>query len=145
MGIADFLQNKKKEQAEKNLNEGLAFLAENKNKPGVVTTPSGLQYEVLFQAETEKRPTATSSVTCHYEGKLLNGKVFDSSVQRGMPATFPLNGVIAGWTEGLQYMNVGSKYRFFIPSELAYGNRQVSSDIGPNSTLIFDVELIAIQ
>jgi FKBP-type peptidyl-prolyl cis-trans isomerase FklB len=145
MGIADFLQNRKKEIAEKNLNEGLAFLAENKNKPGVVTTPSGLQYEVIFQAETDKKPTATSSVTCHYEGKLLNGKVFDSSVKRGMPATFPLNRVIAGWTEGLQYMNVGSKYRFFIPSDLAYGNSQVGSDIGPNSTLIFEVELIAIQ
>ena len=141
MGIADFLFQRNQEKAKKNLEEGQAFLEKNKENEAVVCLESGLQYEVLTAAEGE-HPTASSSVTCHYEGKLLNGKVFDSSYQRGQPATFPLNRVIPGWTEGLQLMAAGSKYRFYIPAHLAYGDRQVGSDIPPNSTLIFDVELI---
>jgi FKBP-type peptidyl-prolyl cis-trans isomerase FklB len=130
--------------AETNLKAGQDFLAANKEKPGVTTLPSGLQYQVLTTGTGEK-PGATSKVTCHYHGTLINGTVFDSSVQRGKPAAFPLNMVIKGWTEGLQLMAVGSKWRFFIPSELGYGNRQVSAEIGPNSTLIFDVELLGID
>lgn len=141
MSISDFLFNKKKEKAMANLEEGKTFLEENKTKPNIVALESGLQYEILTPADGEK-PTAQSSVTCHYEGKLLNGKVFDSSVKRNQPATFPLNRVISGWTEGLQLMSKGAKYRFFIPPNLAYGDRQVGSDIPPNSTLIFEVELL---
>ena len=144
MGIADKLRLMKQAKFEKNLKEGLDFLAENKSKDGVVELPSGLQYLVLQEAEGDK-PTAYNKVTCHYHGTLTNGTVFDSSVQRGQPATFPLNMVISGWTEGLQLMNVGSKYRFFIPPQLAYGDRHVSAEIGPNSTLIFDVELLGIN
>lgn len=144
MGIADKLRLMKQAKSEKNLKEGLDFLAENKSKDGVVELPSGLQYQVLQEAEGDK-PTAYNKVTCHYHGTLINGTVFDSSVQRGQPATFPLNMVISGWTEGLQLMNVGSKYRFFIPPQLAYGDRHVSAEIGPNSTLIFDVELLGIN
>lgn len=143
MGISDILFQKNKEKSEANLKAGETFLAENKTKPGVVALPSGLQYEVLTEGDGPK-PTPIHKVTCHYHGTLLNGKVFDSSVQRNQPATFPLNAVIAGWTEGVQLMPVGSKFRFFIPPHLAYGDRQVGSDIGPNSTLIFDVELLAI-
>lgn len=145
MGIADILQQRKKEKAAKILQEGIDFLAKNATKLGVVTTASGLQYEVVTPSETTQYPTATSNVTCHYVGTLLDGKEFDSSVKRNRPATFPLDKVIAGWTEGLQLMNVGSTYRFFIPSQLAYGDRQVGSDIPPNSTLIFEVYLLAIQ
>jgi FKBP-type peptidyl-prolyl cis-trans isomerase FklB len=144
MGISDLLGQRNREKAEANLKAGEAFLAENKNKEGVVTLPSGLQYLVLTEGEGNK-PGATSRVTCHYHGTLIDGRIFDSSVQRGQPATFPLNQVIAGWTEGVQLMSTGSKYRFFIPPHLGYGNRQVGSDIGPNSTLIFDVELISIS
>ncbi len=144
MGIADILASKNKEKAEANLNAGIAFLEENKTKEGVVALPSGLQYLVLKEGEGAK-PTASNRVTCHYHGTLIDGSIFDSSVQRGQPATFPLNQVIAGWTEGVQLMSLGSKYRFFIPSELGYGNRQVGSDIGPNSVLIFDVELLGIN
>lgn len=124
------------------LKEGRDFLQQNAAREGVVSLPSGLQYEILKEAEGDRKPTATTSVTCHYEGRLINGKVFDSSYKRGTPATFPLNRVIQGWTEGLQLMVPGSKYRFFIPSELGYGNRAMGSDIPANSTLIFDVELI---
>lgn len=145
MGIADILFQRNKEKAEKNLKEGQEFLEQNKSKEGVVCLPSGLQYKVLVPAEGEKRATAISSVTCHYEGKLLNGKIFDSSKKRGAPLTFPLNRVIAGWTEGLQLMPIGSTYEFYIPAHLAYGDRQVGSDIPPNSTLIFEVELLNIQ
>ncbi len=109
----------------------------------MVTLASGLQYLVLTEGDGAK-PVAANRVTCHYHGTLIDGRIFDSSVQRGQPATFPLNQVIAGWTEGLQLMGIGSKYRFFIPSGLGYGNRQVGSDIGPNSVLIFDVELLGI-
>ncbi|RQO31987.1 peptidylprolyl isomerase [Taibaiella sp. KBW10] len=144
MGISDILFQKNKDKAEANLKEGMDFLANNKSNPNVVALESGLQYEVLKEGEGAQ-PTAAQSVTCHYHGTLLNGNIFDSSVQRGQPATFPLNRVISGWTEGVQLMKTGSKYRFFIPPHLAYGDRQVGSDIGPNSTLIFEVELLGIQ
>jgi FKBP-type peptidyl-prolyl cis-trans isomerase FklB len=141
MSVADKLAQLRAEKAAQNLAEGQAFLQENKTKEGVVETASGLQYQVLTLGEGDK-PWATHTVTCHYHGTLINGTIFDSSVQRGQPASFPLNMVIKGWTEGLQLMPKGSKFRFFIPPQLGYGERQVSAEIGPNSTLIFDVELI---
>jgi FKBP-type peptidyl-prolyl cis-trans isomerase len=144
MSISDILFKKKQEQAAANLKTGQDFLAENKAKEGVVELPSGLQYSILKEGDGAK-PTAFNTVTCHYHGTLINGTIFDSSVQRGKPASFPLNMVIKGWTEGLQLMNVGSKYRFYIPPHLAYGERQVSAEIGANSTLIFDVELLGIN
>ncbi len=143
MGIADILFQRNKEKAETNLKRGMEFLEQNKQRAGVTALESGLQYEILQPAEGV-RPAAASKVTCHYEGRLIDGNIFDSSVQRGQPATFPLDRVIAGWTEGLQLMAAGSKYRFFIPSHLAYGERQTGS-IAPNSTLIFDVELISFS
>ena len=127
-----------------NLNAGEQFLEDNKQKPGVTTLPSGLQYEVITEG-TGPKPTGTSKVTCHYHGTLIDGTVFDSSVKRGQPATFPLNMVIKGWTEALQLMPVGSKWRLFLPPHLAYGNRQTGAHIGPNSTLIFEVELLGIS
>lgn len=144
MGIADKLFNMKNEKAAANLKAGQDFLAANKQKPGVTALPSGLQYEVITEGKGIK-PGARSNVTCHYHGSLIDGTVFDSSVKRGQPATFPLNRVISGWTEGLQLMGVGSKWRFFIPPNLAYGDRQTGSDIGPNSTLIFEVELLGVS
>ncbi|MNU19059.1 FKBP-type 22 kDa peptidyl-prolyl cis-trans isomerase [compost metagenome] len=144
MGISDILFQRNKDKAEANLKEGMDFLEQNKTKENIVALESGLQYEILKEGEGAQ-PTASQSVTCHYHGTLLNGNIFDSSVQRGQPATFPLNRVITGWTEGVQLMKVGSKFRFFIPPHLAYGDRQVGSDIGPNSTLIFEVELLGIQ
>lgn len=125
------------------MQEGLDFLAENGKKPGITTTASGLQYEVLTMGSGDK-PKATDQVTTHYEGRLIDGTVFDSSYKRGQPATFPLNGVIRGWTEALQLMPEGSKFRLYIPQELAYGPRGAGSMIKPYSTLIFDVELITI-
>lgn len=124
--------------------EGEAFLAANKEKPNVVTTESGLQYEILEEGDSNESPEATDTVTVHYHGTLTDGTVFDSSVQRGQPASFPLNGVIRGWTEGLQYMSVGDKYRFYIPSDLAYGPRG-QGQIPANSVLIFDVDLLGIE
>ena len=124
--------------------EGEAFLTENAQKPGVTTLPSGLQYEILTEG-TGKKPTLRSSVTTHYHGTLTNGTVFDSSYQRGQPATFPVNGVIAGWTEALQLMPEGSKWRLYIPSDLAYGKRGAGRDIGPDSALVFDVELLKVN
>src|SRR5690606_38244904 len=124
--------------------EGEDFLAKNKEKENIISLESGLQYEVITEAEGAK-PNASNNVTCHYEGKLLNGKIFDSSIKRNTPATFPLNRVISGWTEGLQLMSIGSKFRFFIPPHLAYGDRQVGADIPPHSTLIFEVELLGIN
>lgn len=124
--------------------EGEAFLAANGKKPGVKTTASGLQYEVLREGTGEK-PTAESTVTAHYEGTLTNGDVFDSSYERGNPIDFPLNGVIKGWTEGLQLMKVGAKYKFYIPYDLGYGERGSGRKIPPFSTLIFTVELVAIK
>ncbi|MGI4886695.1 MAG: FKBP-type peptidyl-prolyl cis-trans isomerase [Janthinobacterium lividum] len=124
--------------------EGEAFLAENAQKPGVTTLPSGLQYEIIT-AGTGQKPTLKSSVTTHYHGTLPNGTVFDSSYQRGQPATFPVNGVIAGWTEALQLMPEGSKWRLYIPSDLAYGKRGAGRDIGPDAALVFDVELLKVN
>ncbi|MBC8173815.1 MAG: FKBP-type peptidyl-prolyl cis-trans isomerase [Chitinophagales bacterium] len=144
MGIGDKLFQQKNEKSAANLKAGQDFLDTNKNKPGIHALPSGLQYEILTEG-TGAKPGATSNVTCHYHGTLIDGTVFDSSVNRGQPATFPLNKVIKGWTEGLQLMPTGSKWRFYIPPQLGYGDRQVSAQIGPNSTLIFDVELIKIS
>jgi FKBP-type peptidyl-prolyl cis-trans isomerase FklB len=144
MGIADKLFQFRNEKASANLKAGQDFLETNKLKPGVVELPSGLQYEVIHNGDGPK-PLATNKVTCHYHGTLIDGIVFDSSVKRGQPATFPLNGVIKGWTEGLQLMNQGSKWRFFIPPQLGYGDREVSAQIGANSTLVFEVELISIS
>jgi FKBP-type peptidyl-prolyl cis-trans isomerase len=127
--------------SEENKAAGAAFLTENAKKENIVTTASGLQYEILTQGEGPS-PSATTSVTVHYRGTSLDGKEFDSSYSRNAPATFPLNRVIAGWTEGLQLMNVGAKYRFYIPSELACGERGAGGSIGPSETLIFDVELL---
>ena len=144
MGIADKLAQLKSDKSAVNLKAGQDFLAANKLREGVTETASGLQYEVLQSAEGDK-PWPTHTVTCHYHGTLIDGTVFDSSVKRGVPASFPLNMVIKGWTEGLQLMPVASKFRFFIPANLGYGDRQVSAQIGPNSTLIFDVELISFK
>ena len=144
MGIADKLFQFRNEKASANLQAGLDFLEANKLKPGVIELPSGLQYEVIHNGDGPK-PLATNKVTCHYHGTLIDGTVFDSSVKRGQPATFPLNAVIKGWTEGLQLMNQGSKWRFFIPPQLGYGERQVSAQIGPNSTLVFEVELLGVS
>ena len=130
--------------AEKNQKEGAAFLAANAKKADVKTTPSGLQYLVIKEG-AGKQPTATDAVTVHYRGTLLDGTEFDSSYKRNQPATFPLNQVIKGWTEGVQLMKEGAKYRFFIPSELGYGQRGAGGLIGPNATLIFEVELISVQ
>ena len=144
MGIADRLFNMKNQKAEENLKAGEEFLEANKSKEGIVALPSGLQYEVMKTGDGPK-PSPTDKVTCHYHGTLINGTIFDSSVQRGKPATFPLNQVIKGWTEGVPMMTMGSKWRFFIPPHLGYGDRQVSAEIGPNSTLIFEVELLGIN
>jgi len=130
--------------ADKNQKEGTAFLAENKKKKGVTTLPSGLQYEVLT-AGKGKMPKATDNVTVHYKGTLIDGTVFDSSIDRGEPATFPVNGVIKGWIEALQLMKEGSKWRLFIPSDLAYGPQGAGGVIGPNAVLIFDVELLSVK
>ncbi len=133
----------RKETAEKNRTEGQAFLAENAKKPGVITTASGLQYTVLTEGSGPK-PKATDRVRVHYHGTLLSGKVFDSSVDRGEPVVFELNRVIPGWIEGLQLMGVGSKYKFFVPPELAYAE-SAPGEIGPNAVLIFEVELLGIE
>jgi len=138
------MQAKMQAEAAANKKDGDAFLAANKGKEGVVALPSGLQYKVLKQG-TGPKPAATDSVVCNYRGTLINGKEFDSSYKRGEPATFPVNGVIKGWTEALQQMPVGSKWQLFVPSDLAYGERGAGEDIGPNSTLIFEVELLSIQ
>ena len=132
------------EKGKKAKEEGENYLAENAKKEGVVTLPSGLQYLVIKEGNG-KRPKATDKVKCHYEGMLVDGTLFDSSVQRGEPATFPLNQVIAGWTEGLQLMTEGSKYRFFIPYTLGYGERGAGASIPPFAALVFDVELIEVQ
>jgi peptidyl-prolyl cis-trans isomerase len=124
--------------------EGEAFLAENGKKEGIVTLPSGLQYQVLKEGDG-KKPSATDQVVCHYEGTLIDGTVFDSSYQRNQPATFGLNQVIPGWTEGVQLMQEGAKYRFFIPYKLAYGERGAGAQIPPFATLVFDVELIEVK
>lgn len=129
---------------EKNKKEGEAFLAENKKKEGVKTLASGLQYKVIKEG-TGKSPKATDKVTTHYQGTFIDGVIFDSSYQRGEPATFPVNGVIPGWTEALQLMKVGSKWQLFVPAKLAYGEKGAGPKIGPNAVLIFTVELLAIK
>lgn len=138
------MQEKAKAEGEANKKEGDAFLAANKGKEGVVVLPSGLQYKIL-KAGTGPKPAATDSVVCNYTGTLISGKEFDSSAKHGGPATFPVNGVIKGWTEALQLMPTGSKWQLFIPGDLAYGERGAGADIGPNATLIFEVELVSIQ
>lgn len=144
MSASERLAQLNKERSETNLKAGQDFLAQNRNRPGVTETASGLQYEILTEGHGPK-PSASSKVTCHYHGTLIDGTIFDSSVQRGQPATFPLNMVISGWTEALQLMPTGSKWRLFLPPHLAYGERQTGAHIGPNSTLIFDVELISFN
>jgi FKBP-type peptidyl-prolyl cis-trans isomerase FklB len=131
-------------QAERNLAEGEAFLAANVEKQGVTALPSGLQYQVIAEGEGNP-PKATETVTVHYRGTLINGTEFDSSYSRNQPATFALNRVITGWTEGLQLMKPGAKYKLFLPPDLAYGERGAGAKIGPNSTLIFEVELIEVK
>jgi len=133
-----------KRMGEKNKKEGEAFLAENKNKEGVITLPSGLQYKILKKG-SGKKPKLTDTVTTHYRGTLIDGTEFDSSYRRNQPVSFPVNGVIAGWTEALQLMEEGAKWQLFIPPHLAYGERGTGPRIGPNATLIFEVELISIQ
>ena len=137
-------QAKMQEASAKNKSEGEAFLSANKSKEGVVTLPDGLQYKIL-NAGTGPKPVASDSVVCNYRGTLINGTEFDSSYKKGQPVTFPVSGVIKGWTEALQLMPVGSKWQLFIPSSLAYGERGAGADIGPDATLIFEVELLSIQ
>jgi len=139
-----YFQGMQERKHAKNIEEGKAFLKENGAKSDVITLPSGLQYKVLVEGNGPK-PKATDKVTTHYHGTLINGTVFDSSVERGQPATFPVNGVIAGWIEALQLMPTGSKWQLYVPSDLAYGARGASEQIGPHTTLIFDVELISIN
>ena len=138
-----FMELEEKTNAE-NIAKGKAFLEENKKNPHVVTLPSGLQYEVIKEGNG-KKPKATDRVRCHYEGTLIDGTLFDSSIKRGEPAVFGVSQVIPGWVEALQLMEVGSKWRLFIPSNLAYGERGAGEAIEPNSTLIFDVELLDIE
>ena len=137
-------QEKMKVTGELNKKESAEFLTTNKAKEGVVTLPSGLQYKILT-AGTGPKPTATDTVVCNYRGTLISGAEFDSSYKRGQPASFPVNGVIKGWTEALQMMPVGSKWQLFVPSELAYGDRGAGADIGPGAALVFEVELLSIQ
>ncbi len=141
--LQEFMEKQQSGQGKENLETGLQFLAENRDKKGVIETASGLQYQVLVEGDGEK-PSPADEVKCHYHGTLIDGTVFDSSVQRGEPATFPVNGVIPGWVEALQMMSIGSKWRLFVPSDLAYGDRGAGGAIGPHSTLIFDVELLEI-
>lgn len=141
--INQFFAKLQAEAVENNKKEGEAFLAKNKEKVGVVVTASGLQYEILTEG-TGSKPKATDTVRCHYEGRLINGQVFDSSFKRNQSADFPVNQVIPGWVEALQLMPVGSKWRLYIPSNLAYGEHGAGELIGPNTTLIFDVELLEI-
>jgi FKBP-type peptidyl-prolyl cis-trans isomerase FklB len=135
---------KQQEVATKNKKEGEAFLVENKKKQGVKTLPSGLQYKVIKEG-TGKKPKLGDTVTAHYWGTLIDGTEFDSSYKRGQPANFPVSGVIPGWTEALQLMGEGAKWQLFIPSNLAYGERGAGAGIGPNATLIFEIELISVQ
>jgi len=143
MSITNYLQKIKAEKSAGNKKIGKEFLDANSKKTGVTTLPSGLQYMVVTEG-TGPKPTLTDKVKCHYHGTLIDGTIFDSSVQRGQPIDFPVNGVIKGWTEALQLMPVGSKWKLFIPSDLAYGDNQAGPSILPGSTLIFDVELIEI-
>lgn len=135
----------KEKMVEANKAEGQAYLDKNGQRPGVTTTASGLQYEVLEASDSKQMPSLTDKVNVHYHGTLTDGTVFDSSVERGEPISFPVNGVIQGWQEGLQLMSVGSKYRFYIPYDLAYGERGAGATIGPYAALIFDVTLLGIE
>jgi FKBP-type peptidyl-prolyl cis-trans isomerase FklB len=137
-------QEKMQAAAGVNKKEGQDFLSANKAKPGIVTLPSGLEYKIEKEG-TGPKPTASDSVVCNYRGTLINGTEFDSSYKRGQPATFPVSGVIKGWTEALQLMPIGSKWQLFVPSDLAYGDRGAGPDIGPGATLIFEVELLSIE
>lgn len=141
--LQDYFEKLQKERGGKAKAAGEKFLAENKAKEGVVALPSGLQYKILKEGNGPK-PKASDTVKCHYEGRLTDGTVFDSSIRRGEPAEFPVGGVIQGWVEALQLMPVGSKWQLYIPSELAYGSHGAGQAIGPDETLIFDVELLAI-
>ena len=141
--VSEFLQRQQAEAGKAVHEEGERYLAENAQKEGVTVLPSGLQYVVLTEG-TGAKPKATDRVKCHYEGRLTDGTVFDSSYRRGEPAVFPLNGVIAGWTEGVQLMGEGAKFRFFIPYQLAYGERGAGQSIPPYAALVFDVELIEV-
>ncbi|MBR4758443.1 MAG: FKBP-type peptidyl-prolyl cis-trans isomerase [Bacteroidaceae bacterium] len=141
--LNDYFATKAAEDAKENIAEGADFLKQNGQREGVVTTKSGLQYEIL-QEGTGRSPKATDKVRCHYEGRLINGEVFDSSYKRNQPADFGLNQVIAGWTEGVQLMKEGAKFRFYIPYLLGYGEQGAGSSIPPYATLIFDVELIKV-
>ena len=143
-GIQQELDRIAEQKAMKNLSEGKAFLAKNKAAPGVVTLESGLQYQVL-KSGAGGSPGIQDTVTTHYHGTLLDGTVFDSSIERGRPATFPVTGVIRGWTEALQRMKVGDKWKLFVPSDLAYGPRGAGGAIGPHCVLIFEIELLAIE
>lgn len=143
--LNDYFQKKQKEDAEKAIAEGKVFLEANGKREGVTTTKSGLQYEVLTPGKGERSPKATDTVVCHYEGRLVSGKVFDSSYERNQPAEFGLNQVIPGWTEGLQLMSEGAKFRFYIPYLLGYGEQGAGPSIPPYSTLVFDVELISVK
>jgi FKBP-type peptidyl-prolyl cis-trans isomerase FklB len=143
-GMRKKQQEKMQEVGAANKKEGADYLAANKTKQGVVTLPSGLEYKVVKEG-TGPKPTASDTVVCNYRGTLINGTEFDSSSKHGGPATFPVGGVIKGWTEALQLMPVGSKWQLFVPSDLAYGDRGAGGDIGPDTTLIFDVELLSIE
>ncbi len=142
--LQDYFGKLQQEQQRKAIEEGKSFLENNKNADGVTTLDSGLQYKILKEGDGAK-PKATDTVTTHYHGTLISGDVFDSSVERNQPASFPVNGVISGWTEALQLMPVGSKWKLFVPSNLAYGERGAGQQIGPHTTLIFEVELISIN
>lgn len=142
--VQEFLREQQEAAGKAAREAGEQFLAENAKREGVTVTASGLQYEVLTPALGVK-PVATDTVSCHYEGRLTDGTVFDSSYRRGEPASFPLQGVIRGWTEGLQLMSIGSKFRFFIPFELAYGAQGAGGSIPPYAALVFDVELLGIE
>jgi FKBP-type peptidyl-prolyl cis-trans isomerase FklB len=144
MLLQSYFSGLQQERQAKNGVEGQAFLEANRNNEGVAVLPSGLQYMVINHGEGE-RPKATDKVRCHYHGTLIDGTVFDSSVERGTPAVFPVNGVIQGWVEALQLMAVGSKWRLFIPPHLAYGEQGAGERIGPQTTLVFDVELLGIE
>ncbi|RAK03165.1 FKBP-type peptidyl-prolyl cis-trans isomerase FklB [Larkinella arboricola] len=141
--IGEFFQRERSVKAEANKKVGEQYLEENKKKPGIMTTASGLQYEIV-KAGTGPKPAATDTVKAHYTGRLIDGTVFDSSVERGQPLEIPVNQVIQGWSEALQLMPVGSKWKLFIPSTLAYGSQGAGPQIGPNSTLVFDIELLDI-
>lgn len=142
--IQEFLAKANSKKFEKNITEGKKFLEENAKRPNVITLPSGLQYEILKEGNGPK-PKATDTVTTHYHGTLIDGTVFDSSIQRNQPASFPVNGVIQGWVEALQLMPVGSKWKLYVPSDLAYGANAPGGVIEPHMTLIFEVELLAIK